>query len=128
MRVPPGFNTVTSYFFVSDADQFISFLIHGLGGTEVLRHMSGPRIANAQVRVGGSTVMLSEATEAFPAMPCSHYVYVEDADASMSMAVEAGATKIMEVANMPYNDRQGGVRDRWGNIWWLSQRLVDGPY
>lgn len=90
--------------------------------------MSGPRIANAQVRVGGSTVMLSEATEAFPAMPCSHYVYVEDADASMSMAVEAGATKIMEVANMPYNDRQGGVRDRWGNIWWLSQRLVDGPY
>lgn len=77
MRIPPGFSTVTSYFFVNDADQFISFLIHGLGGTEVLRHMSGPRIANAQVRVGGSTVMISEATGAFPAMPSCHYVYVE---------------------------------------------------
>ncbi len=27
-----------------------------------------------------------------------------------------------------YGDRQGGVRDAWGNIWWISQRLVDGPY
>jgi PhnB protein len=29
---------------------------------------------------------------------------------------------------MPYNDRQGGVADPSGNIWWLSQRLVPGPY
>jgi len=25
-------------------------------------------------------------------------------------------------------DRQGGVADPSGNIWWLSQRLVAGPY
>jgi PhnB protein len=34
----------------------------------------------------------------------------------------------MEVADMPYGDRQGGVRDAWGNLWWISQRLVDAPY
>jgi PhnB protein len=128
MRIPPGFNTVTAYFFVNRADEFLSFLVNGLGGIETLRHMNGARIANAQVRIGDSTVMVSEASEAFPAMSSSHYLYVADADASMSNALASGATKIMDVDNMPYNDRQGGVKDQWGNIWWLSQRLVEGPY
>ena len=128
MYIPPGFNTVTPYFFAKDAAKLVQFLVEGLGGTEVLRHMRGDRIANAQVRLGNSTVMVSEESEAFPAMPTSTYLYVADADASMSKALAAGATKIMDVANMPYEDRQGGVKDPCGNIWWLSQRLVAGPY
>ena len=39
-----------------------------------------------------------------------------------------GATLEMAVADMPYGDRQGGVRDPWGNLWWISQRLVEAPY
>jgi len=128
MRIPPGFNTVTAYFFVDDGDRFLSFLVHGLGGTEVLRHTNGGRIANAQVRIGDSTVMVSEASAAFPAMPASHYLYVPNANDAMATALAAGATKIMDVADMPYQDRQGGVKDPCGNIWWLSERLVDGPY
>jgi len=128
MRVPPGFNTVTPYFFVEEADRFLAFLAHGLGGVEVSRHMNGDRIANAQVRLGNSTVMVSEASTAFPAMPASYYLYVENADEAMTKAIAAGGIKIMDVANMPYNDRQGGIKDQFGNLWWLSQRLIDGPY
>jgi PhnB protein len=29
---------------------------------------------------------------------------------------------------MPYGDKQGGVTDPAGNIWWISQRLVEKPY
>ncbi len=128
MRIPPGFNTVTPYFFVNGAARFLDFLVQGLGGVEIERTLDGDRIANAQVRLGTSTVMLSEASPAFPAMPASYYLYVENADAAMVRAMAAGGTKIMEVADMPYDDRQGGLRDPWGNIWWISQRLVDGPY
>lgn len=128
MRIPPGFHSVTPYHFVDGAPAFLAFLVEGLGGTEVLRHLDGERIANAQVRLGDSTVMLSEASPAFPAMPGSYYLYVEDADAAMARALAAGASLVMAVADMPYGDRQGGVRDAWGNLWWLSQRLVDGPY
>jgi PhnB protein len=128
MRIPPGFNTVTAYFFANGADKLLRFLIDGLGGEEVLRHMDGSRIANAQVRIGNSTVMVSEASAAFPAMPASIYLYVDDADASMQKALAAGATLVMAVADMPYQDRQGGIKDPCGNLWWLSQRLVDGPY
>ncbi|MBS0261323.1 MAG: VOC family protein [Planctomycetes bacterium] len=128
MRIPPGFNTVTPYFFVNDAHRFLNFLVAGLGGVEILRHTDGDRIANAQVRLGTSTVMVSEASPEFPAMPASYYLYVANADEAMQRAIAAGATQIMAVADMPYNDRQGGVRDAFGNLWWISQRLVDGPY
>ena len=128
MHIPPGFNTITPYHFVNNAPAFLEFLVQGLCGVETCRHMNGDRIANAQVRLGNSTVMVSESSADFPAMPASYYLYVEDADDAMKKAVAAGATKIMDVANMPYNDRQGGVRDPFGNLWWLSQRLIDGSY
>jgi len=128
MLIPPGFNTVTPYFFVERAGDFLQFLVQGLGGREILRHMNGDRIANAQVSIGTSTVMVSEASHTFPAMPASYYLYVESADEAMARAIAAGAQQIMAVADMPYGDRQGGVRDKHGNLWWLSQRLMPGQY
>ena len=74
MLIPPGFNTVTPYFFVDGADRFLIFLVQGLGGVEIGRHMNGDRIANAQVRLGNSTIMVSEASVGFPAMPASYYL------------------------------------------------------
>lgn len=61
-------------------------------------------------------------------MSSSYYLYVEDADASMERALEHGAKLEMEVADMPYGDRQGGIRDAHGNIWWISQRTIHAPY
>lgn len=128
MRIPPGYNTVTPYFIVEDATSFLAFLVQGLGGLEIGRHMNGERIANAQVRLNTSTVMVGEASGDYPPMRGSYYLYVENADEAMEKATAAGATKIMDVADKPYDDRQGGVKDRWGNLWWISERLVDGPY
>lgn len=128
MLVPPGFHTVTPYLVVDGAARLIDFLVQGLGGSEELRHVDDGIVAHAQVRLGDSMLMLSDATAAWQAMPCSLYLYVDDADAAMARALAAGATLVMEVGDKPYGDRQGGVRDPAGNVWWLSQRLVDGPY
>ena len=129
MHIPPGFGTVFPYFFMHDAAAFVRFLVDGLGGEETDRHLRPDgAIANSQVRLGTSTVMVSEATDAFPPMPASYYLYVENADAAQRRAVSAGATEIATVRDMPYGDRQGGVRDPHGNIWWLSQRLSADPY
>lgn len=129
MYIPPGFNTITPYFFVKDASKFVAFLISGLGGTEVLRTLRPEGlIANAQVRIGTSTIMVSEAGGSYPPMPAACYLYVDDADKAMAKVLAAGGTLEMEVADMPYGDRQGGVKDPHGNIWWISQRLVHAPY
>jgi PhnB protein len=126
--IPPGFNTVTPYYFVRGAESFVSFLVSGLGGEETCRTMRGDgRIQNVQVKLGTSTVMVGEATERYPAMAAAFYLYVADAHAAMERALENGASLEMPVGDMPYGDRQGGVRDQHGNIWWISQRTVEEP-
>ena len=129
MYMPPGFNTVTPYYFVNDAESFVAFLVHGLGGEETCRTMRGDGlIQNVQVKLETSTVMVSEATARYPAMASAFYLYLSDAHAAMHRALDNGATLEMPVADMPYGDRQGGVRDQHGNIWWISQRTVEEPY
>lgn len=129
MYLPPGFNTVTPYFFVQHAEAFIAFLLNGLGGSESCRTMRPDgQVANVQVVLGTSTVMVSEATPQYPGMCGAYYLYVDNADTSMARAIAYGALLEMPVQDMPYGDRQGGVRDAHGNIWWISERIVHESY
>jgi PhnB protein len=129
MYIPPGFNTITPYFFVDRAEDFVGFLIHGLGGKETCRTMRpNGGIQNVQVQIGDSTVMVSQANDRYPPMACAFYLYVSNAEQAVQQAISHGATLEMKVSDMPYGDRQGGVKDQHGNIWWISQRIVEEPY
>lgn len=129
MYVPEGFAVVTPYIFADDAKEYVRFLETAFGAREVGRSTAPDgRIANCQLKFATTTVMVSEASEQFPASRAALYLYVADANATMSMAEQAGAEKIMDVRDMPYGDRQGGVRDPSDNIWWISQRLTADPY
>ena len=129
MYIPPGFGTVTPYIFALDAQRLVDFLLAGLGGRETCCTMRPDgKVANCQVLIGDTTLMVSEATERFQPSRSAFYLYVADADEAMRQAIEAGAVLVMKVADMPYGDRQGGVADPSGNIWWISQRLVEEPY
>lgn len=129
MYIPPGFTTVFPYIFAENARAYLDFLCLGLGG-KLLTLQTSPEgtVRNAHVRFGDTTIMVSEARGAFAPSRGTHYLYVEDADAAMARAVAAGGRSLGVVADMPYGDRQGGVEDPSGNVWWLSQRLAPGPY
>lgn len=129
MRIPEGFAVVTPYIFVFGGEDYVRFLESAFGACEIGRTVApNGRIANCQMKFGTAAIMLSEASDAFPASSSAFYLYVDDVDASMERALTAGAEKIMDAMDMPYGDRQGGVRDRSGNIWWISQRLSADPY
>jgi uncharacterized glyoxalase superfamily protein PhnB len=129
MHVPPGFTRVFPYIFAPDAASYLTFLSEGLGG-EIISVEAAPdgKIRNAHVKFGDTTIMVSEANEALGAMRATYYFYVENADAAVARAVKAGGVQRGQVADMPYGDRQGGLIDPAGNIWWISQRLSAGPY
>ncbi|WP_454884843.1 VOC family protein [Sphingomonas oryzagri] len=129
MHVPPGFAVVTPYIFANGAEAYVRFLEAAFGAEEIGRSTAPDgRIANCQLRFDTATIMVSEASEAFPASSTALYLYVALADEAVERAIAAGAKKIMDVEDMPYGDRQGGVRDPAGNIWWISQRLSAKPY
>ena len=126
---PDGFSTLTPYIVADDPEALSDFLKTVFDAEEIGRTQSpGGPIANLQLRIGTCCIMLSQATAKLPAMPGAWYVYVGDADASMQRAKNAGATEILAVQDMDYGDRQGGVQDAWGHIWWISQRLVPELY
>ena len=56
-------------------------------------------------------------------MPAFLYVYVENADSTYQRALAAGAQSLEEPRDLPYGDRRGMVKDRWGNVWQIATRI-----
>jgi uncharacterized glyoxalase superfamily protein PhnB len=86
-------------------------------GAEVLEEEGG----HVELAIGDS-VLVIEAGEEFPGDPgpCSVYVYVPDVDVAYEKALAAGATSLQPPADKPYKERQCGLKDAFGNTWWVS--------
>jgi PhnB protein len=55
----------------------------------------------------------------------SVFMYVEDVDAVVQQAVDAGATVTMEVADQFWGDRFGSVTDPFGHSWSVATHVED---
>ena len=126
----PGLTSITPYIIVQGAVQLIEFLKAAFEGTERLR-MPRPdgSIMHAEVAVGSGAIELSDGSEAYPAAPGAIHLYVDDADAVYARAVQAGATSIYPVTDQPWGDRQGAVKDQFGNHWYIAKPIgwTPGP-
>jgi len=126
--IPEGFHTLTPYLTVTHAERCIDFLKQAFDAKELHRTTTPEgSIAHAQLRIGDSMLMLSEQCKDWPSAGCGIYLYVPDTDATYRKALAAGATSIMEPADQFYGDRNAGVRDAFGNIWWIGTHIRDVP-
>ena len=132
--IPEGYHAVTPYLSVVGAAQALDFYKRAFGASEVLR-MPGPdgKIGHAEIRIGDSRVMLADE---FPGMdflsprsrggsPVHLHVYVEDVDARVAQAIEAGATLKRPVQDQFYGDRLGTVEDPFGHVWHIATHKED---
>jgi PhnB protein len=128
MYIPEGFGTMFPYVYARNAEQFIEFLKRAYDAEEVGRTVHNQLLANARIRIGTTMFMVSEAGERIQPNRGAFYLYVENADETYAKAVACGASGMFSPVEMPYGDKQGAVTDPFGNIWWISQRLVEKPY
>jgi PhnB protein len=126
--VPEGYHTVTPYLTVENAGRLIEFLKHVFDAQEIER-IPGPNgtIAHAEVKIGDSMIMMGDAGGEWKPMPGSLYLYVNDTDAAYKRALQEGGAAIMEPADQFYGDRNAGVRDPVGNVWWIATHKEDVP-
>ena len=124
--IPDGYHTVTPYLIVDRAAELIDFTKRAFGAEEMFR-MPGPggAIMHAEIRIGDSVVMLSDASTENPSTSTMIHLYVEDVDAVYQRALEAGASSLREPENQFYGDRSAGVKDAFGNQWWLATHVED---
>jgi uncharacterized glyoxalase superfamily protein PhnB len=124
--IPAGYHTVTPYLIVPDAPAFIDFLRRALGATERMRMPGeGDAIMHAEVQVGDSVIMIASATDAARTKTAMLHLYVPDVDAAYQRALAAGCESMREPADQAYGDRSAGLKDRWGNEWWLATHIKD---
>jgi len=124
--IPEGYHAVTPFVISRDTARFLDFMTDAFGAEELAR-VAGEdgAIGHAEARIGDSVVMAFDAKEAWPDTPAFLRVYVPDGDATYRQALNAGATSVTEMTNMPWGDRVGRVRDPVGNLWWIMTRIED---
>jgi PhnB protein len=134
--IPEGYHTVTPYLTVDDAAKAIEYYKKAFGAKERVRmDAPGGKIGHAELEIGDSLVMLSDPfPQASTAPPkelgntsVSIFMYVEDVDAVVKKAVDAGATVTMEIADQFWGDRFGSVKDPFGHVWSIATHVEDVP-
>jgi PhnB protein len=90
------------------------------------------KIGHAEIQIGNSAVMIADACAGRVAAstsgsPANLYMYVEDVDAFVAKAVQAGAKLERPVENQFYGDRSGMVVDPFGFTWNVATHIEDVP-
>ena len=134
--IPEGYHTATPYLAVDDAAKALEYYKKAFGAKERGR-MEAPdgKIGHAEIQIGDSLVMLSDPfPQASTRTPkelggttASVFLYVENVDAFVQRAVDAGATVSMEVADQFWGDRFGTITDPFGHSWSVATHIEDVP-
>ena len=122
---PDSYNSVSVYIMAERAQRVIDFLNRAFDSVN-LRRFDAPdgRVMHAEVRVGDTVVMISDANATYPAFPVWLHVYVPDVDATYKKALAAGGVSVQEPTQREGDpDRRGGVKDPAGNTWWISTQI-----
>src|SRR5690348_9813172 len=118
--------TVQPYLHLHNAEKMIPFVEAAFGGrAEGVHKWPGGAIAHATVFIGDGQIEIDEAFRANRQTPCHLHLYVPDTDAVYAQALRAGATMIEPPSNKPYGDRSAGVKDAWGNGWFIATHMRD---
>jgi PhnB protein len=138
-KIPEGYSAVTPYLVVTNTAKALEFYKKAFNAQERMRldlpaEKFGPgRIGHAEITIGGAVVMLCDeipgcharSPEGFGGTPVTIHIYVEDVDAVMKRAQEAGALVVTPAEDKPYGDRTGTLRDPFGHEWYVATHIED---
>jgi PhnB protein len=132
--IPEGYSTLTAYLAVDNASEAIDFYKRAFGAKERVR-MDAPNglIGHAEVEIGDSLIMFADpfpqastkSPKELGGATASFLLYVEDVDAAVKKAVDAGGTILMEPEDQFWGDRLGSVTDPFGHVWQIATHTED---
>ena len=125
-HVPEGLFSVNPYLHPRRAEPLIGFLKRAFGAQEVAKYASPDGVVHhAVIRVGDSVLEMGEAHGKYEPMEPMFYLYVPNMEAVYRQALAAGATSFQEPTDQPYGDRNAGVKDAFGNKWYIATHVKD---
>jgi uncharacterized glyoxalase superfamily protein PhnB len=128
MNPPKGYHSLTPALSLEGAARAIERYQKAFGAEEVSRFEGpGGKVMHAELRIGDSILMLGDSMPEMGSPPSSSsmWMYVDDCDAAYRRAVGAGATSVIEPADMFWGDRMAQVTDPWGIRWSFATRIKE---
>lgn len=113
----------------SDIRREHDFLVDVLGfGSAGLERTSDGRVVHGEVRAGSRRIWLHRVDEAHGLVPPGSggpagggiVVHVRDVDAHYERVQAAGAEIVSEPRDQDYGQREYGIRDPEGHLWWVA--------
>jgi len=136
--IPKGLEHLIPHLVCSPCTEAIEFYKKAFGAEELSRSPGpdGRRLMHAAIRIGNSVVFLvddfpefcgghSSTPTALKGTPVSMHQYVENCDAAINRAKEAGAKVEMPPMDMFWGDRYGVVVDPFGHKWSFATHIKD---
>lgn len=140
--IPPGHEGLIPHLVCDPCAQAIEFYKAALGAEEVFRMPApdGQKIMHAQLKINDRLLFLaddfsefcenaeqmkSRSPKALGASPVTIHQFVEDCDAAIKRAEDAGATVLMPAVDMFWGDRYGLVMDPFGHLWAFATHIAD---
>ncbi len=121
-----------AYLSVSDANAAIDFYAKAFGASEKFRLTEpGGRIGHAELDFNGITLMLADEYPeygirgplAVGGTPVTIHLHVDNADAVIQRALDAGASLERAPQDEFYGERGGVVRDPFGHRWNIGHSI-----
>ena len=114
---------LTPYFTIERADEFIEYLaiVFGASITRINRHDNGA-VQHARLTIGDSLIMLNEANEDYPVNNAQMHLYVGSVQKTYKLAMQYGASDLMQPMRRPHGDVMAGFKDPFGNTWWVAEK------
>jgi PhnB protein len=133
--LPDTPDTVIPYLIIKNAAQAIEFYKQAFGARETYARITDSlgRVGHAEIRIGGSTIMLADehpeigcvSPQTLGGSPLSFVLNVPDVDTSVKHATAAGGTLSRPLENKFYGHRSGEITDPFGYRWTLSTKMED---
>ncbi|MEZ4278869.1 MAG: VOC family protein [Myxococcota bacterium] len=123
---------VFAYLRLRDAERAIAFYERAFGAAEKFRLTEpGGRIGHAELSLGDTTIMLSDeypesgirGPESLGGTSFTIHLHVDDADALIRRAIDAGAQLVRPPSDQFYGERSGTVRDPFGHEWNIGHEI-----
>ena len=119
-KIPEGYNTVMPYLILKNASQFIDFMTEVFEAEVTYKATRDEKtIMHAELKIGDSKIMFADATEQWRVQPANLFIYVDEADVVYNKAKLKGAEALTSMSDQSYG-RSGGVKDPFGNTWWIT--------
>ncbi|MEW6305753.1 MAG: VOC family protein [Verrucomicrobiota bacterium] len=122
------------YLHVTNANAAIEFYTRVFGTREKFRLTEpGGRVGHAEIDFNGTTLMLSDefpeygirGASTLGATPVTIHLHVDNADAVIQRAVQAGATLETAPKDQFYGERSGCIRDPFGHRWNIGHSIEE---